>query len=211
MRVITPDEDKSILEGLDLKHGSHDSSGLREPPLDCTRDDWKRLRNVLAYLLMLDAGLRVGEVTKLGKEDCYFDNKPKTILTVPARAAKGNRGREVPCTSRLAAALRHFITIPFCLSELEPDSPLITGKPAGTRLQVRSLQYILFLASIRTINFGINPHMLRHTFATRLMKVTDMRTVQTLLGHVCLTSTQVYTHPTSDDQRKAIDGMSKSL
>lgn len=211
MRVLTPDEDKSILEGLDLDHGSHDENGLREPPLDCTVGDWKCLRDVLAYLLMLDAGLRVGEVTKLRKEDCYFNNEPKHILTVPARAAKGDRGREVPCTARLAAALRHFIGSQFLLSELPPESPLITAKQAGTHLQVRSLQYALFEASIRTIQFGINPHLLRHTFATRLMRVTDMSTVQTLLGHVSLTSTQVYTHSNSDDQRKAIDGLSNGL
>ncbi|GAH69734.1 unnamed protein product, partial [marine sediment metagenome] len=52
-----------------------------------------------------------------------------------------------------------------------------------------------------------HPHMLRHTFASKLMRVTSMRTVQELLGHSSITSTQIYTHPNEDDKKKAIKGL----
>ena len=48
---------------------------------------------------------------------------------------------------------------------------------------------------------------LRHTYATRLMRVTNIRTVQVLLGHRRLSSTQIYTHPDQEDKDKAIDKM----
>ncbi|GAH96402.1 unnamed protein product, partial [marine sediment metagenome] len=55
----------------------------------------------------------------------------------------------------------------------------------------------------------IHPHILRHTFATRLMSKTSMRVVQELLGHKNLSSTQIYTHPNNADLQEAIDSLNE--
>ncbi|GAH73030.1 unnamed protein product [marine sediment metagenome] len=51
----------------------------------------------------------------------------------------------------------------------------------------------------------VHPHILRHTFASRLMRTTNARIVQELLGHQHLSTTQIYTHPNQDDLKKAIE------
>ncbi|GAI79438.1 unnamed protein product [marine sediment metagenome] len=81
-----------------------------------------------------------------------------------------------------------------------PDKPL-------TRRQVHR---IISYAAISALGRSVHPHVLRHTFASKLMRVTNMRTVQELLGHKNLTSTQIYTHPNEQDKHKAIENMDRS-
>ena len=76
-----------------------------------------------------------------------------------------------------------------------------TQRPITTR----QVERIILTASMKALNRPIHPHVLRHTFASRLMKRTNIRVVQQLLGHTSITSTQIYTHPDSDDLQKAIN------
>jgi len=59
--------------------------------------------------------------------------------------------------------------------------------------------------SLDVIKRRIHPHVLRHTFATQLAKVTNIRVVQELLGHSSLESTQIYTHPDMNEAREAVN------
>ncbi|GAJ04418.1 unnamed protein product [marine sediment metagenome] len=74
-------------------------------------------------------------------------------------------------------------------------------------LTVRQVQRIITFAGKLSMGRNIHPHLLRHTFATRLMRNTSMAVVQQLLGHTNLSSTQIYTHPNGEDRKKAIDSL----
>jgi len=165
----------------------------------------KGIRNHLMATLMLEAGLRVGEVVKLINSHLYFNFVPVKTLVLHPSVTKNHKERTVPVSAALDIALREFfshwlLTDAFngsehCFYVSDPANPITT----------RQVENILNSASMKSLGRNINPHMLRHTFASRLMRVTDMRTVQELLGHSFITSTQIYTHPNEDDKKRAIE------
>lgn len=167
----------------------------------------KGIRNHLIGCLMLDAGLRVGEVVKLRCSHLYFNNLPVKSLILTSDITKNHRERSVPVSSRLTVSLQKYFSlwlapnyhddVKFCFYVTDSLHPLTT----------RQVENIINTAALKVLGRRINPHMLRHTFASRLLRVTNMRTVQELLGHSCITSTQIYTHPNEDDKRKAIEDL----
>lgn len=169
--------------------------------------EWKSARNIIAAVLMMDAGLRVGEVVGLWVTDVYFQNKPVTTLTVRAAIAKGRKERHVPVTQRLRAALIRFNQEPYLLPDLPDIQRVITNKPQGHGLTTRTLERIITAAGEAALGHPVNPHMLRHTYATKLLRVTDIRTVQELLGHKHIGSTMIYTHVNDEDKRRAVYNM----
>ena len=169
--------------------------------------DWKAARNILAAVLMMDAGLRVGEVVGLWVTDVYFRLQPVTTITVRAAIAKGRRIRNIPVTRRLQAALARFNKEPYLLPDLPDIQRVICNKPQGHGLTTRTIERIITAAGEAALGRPVHPHMLRHTYATKLLRVTDIRTVQELLGHKNLSSTQIYTHVNDEDKRKAIEKM----
>jgi len=69
------------------------------------------------------------------------------------------------------------------------------------------VQRVCAIAGLAFLGFSINPHMFRHTFGTRLMRIAPIEVVRRLMGHACLSSTQVYMHPDSDDLKNAIKSL----
>lgn len=163
------------------------------------------IRNRLAVLLMLDAGLRVGEVTKLKMSDLFFSSKPVENLVLSSSITKTKTERTIPLSSRLKDTAQNLFDLFPDLGDKWGDVYVFQKNGQGRPLSSRQIERIVGTAALEGFGRKINPHMLRHTFATRLMKVTDMRTVQDLLGHKQLSSTQVYTHSNSDDKKMAID------
>jgi len=168
------------------------------------------IRNHCIALLMLDAGLRVGEVVKLTMGDLYYNSQPVRSIIIRKEISKSKRERQVPVSERLSEALKNYY--PTILARQE-----ITGITHSRILYecfdfktTRQVERIISSASMRALGRPIHPHVLRHTFASRLMKVCDIRTVQELLGHKCVSSTQVYTHPDEEDKRKAINDVEKN-
>lgn len=205
MRILTPQNEDDLLDSLD-RNRETDYLSPTELEIAATLPRyWKQTRNVAATLLMLDAGLRVGEVVKLQYHDAYFQGQPVQTLSVRSAIAKGGHARNVPLTTRLTKALSNLF--PFFRS-IAPDYSnymLISNRPGALAITTRTLERIIAAAGEKALGFPVHPHMLRHTFATKLMKLTDIRTVQELLGHKHLTSTQIYTHVNDDDKRKAIE------
>lgn len=210
MKTLEPDQEKTLLSVLDYPGTQRDPYGLALLSELNSLKEWRCWRNHLAALLMLEAGLRVGEVVGLWFSDCYFNNQPVQTLTVPARCAKGHRERQIPISPPLQNALRRYNTSPYLLPDFPLTRSLITTAPNGKALTTRSLERIITNTALKCLGFPVNPHMLRHTFATKLMRVTNLPTVQSLLGHKHLNTTQIYTHPNNCDKRSAIDRLNES-
>lgn len=189
------------------------------------------LRDYLIVCLMLDAGLRVGELVQLKWGDCLTLGSVAQCLTIRKETTKGKRGRTIPMTARLKGCLTSYRNE---LLQNAKSSIITSGKtlietgypPAGEFLleawpvfptpgkpnqciSTRCVEKCLDKWSKSALGYKINPHVLRHTFGTNLLRVSDIRIVQSLLGHACISTTQIYTHPNSADQRKAIDKLDR--
>jgi len=169
----------------------------------------KRLRNATMFALMLDAGLRVGEVVSLQVPDLCTMNEPVHTLIIGAAISKTKTSRSIPLTSRV----RNLITeMNEHIWQYEPGRDpnwAFCSNSWQAPLTTRQVERIIKALSRSAIDREIHPHVLRHTFATRLMRISNIRIVQALLGHKSLTSTQVYTHPNNIDLKAAIEGLEK--
>lgn len=162
-------------------------------------------RNYTMALIMLDTGTRVGELVQLRQDQLWFADGPTYALIIEKGQAKNKHERTVPITARLRDAIEQIYRQWWMKSEGHPTRHAFYTTNAMFPLTTRQVQRIIKSASAQAIGREVHPHLLRHTFATRLMTKTSMRVVQQLLGHTSITSTQIYTHPNSDDCRKAID------
>lgn len=157
---------------------------------------------------MLDAGLRVGEVVSLTLSHLYFNTKPVRSLLLTSSITKNKKNRTVPVNLRLNVAISAYWNINTWLHDCHETYSAWGTPERSTPITTRQVENIMLRAANKSIGRPITPHMLRHTFASKLMNVTSMRTVQELLGHSNITSTQIYTHPNEDDKKKAVDDVS---
>lgn len=164
-------------------------------------------RNLLICLLLLDAGLRVGELVQLTVSDVWFDNQPTLALEIRADTTKTRTARTIPITERTRLAILNY-SKSRNYKTFNPQRVLLFPAAAyGAHITTRQVERIIRTAGQDSLGIRVHPHMLRHTFATRLMQKANIRIVQTLLGHKSLQSTQIYTHPNNQDLRKAIEGL----
>lgn len=164
-------------------------------------------RNYLFACLMLDAGLRVGEVVQLQMSHLYFNGKPVHSLILTSDMTKNNVERSVPVNTRLADALVEYVDDSCWRHKKNLDISAWHRLSNRQPITTRQIERIINKAGWKALGRPVHPHMLRHTFASKLMRVTDIRTVQELLGHSSVTSTQIYTHPNEDDKKKAITSL----
>lgn len=167
----------------------------------------KAIRNYAMALLMLDAGLRVGEVVSLTQQDLTYPTPPIQSLTLQSHQTKNKKERTIPLSTRVQLALEEMdkkwwwptgrLLHYYAFFQTDPTKPITT----------RQVERIIRAASLKCIGRPVHPHVLRHTFASRLMRKVSIRIVQELLGHKRLSSTQIYTHPSQDDLKKAIEAI----
>lgn len=166
-------------------------------------------RDLLILLLMLDAGLRDGEVVQLKISDLLILEEPVTSLRVRANISKSKLDRIVPLTDRTSEAIRKCHRLLWSGPESTAGDFVFPSRSSSGHLTTVQIERIVKAAAAKSIHRDIHPHILRHTYATRLMRTTNARVVQELLGHKRLSSTQIYTHPNEDDKRKAVNGIEK--
>ncbi len=160
------------------------------------------LRDRAILETIYSAGLRVSEVVGLNEGDLDF------AAGIVRIRGKGRRERFAPIGSYAAAALKRWLKLRRLhpLQPAGPESPVFVnrfGRRLTTRSVARMLEKYLKLSGLDT---RTTPHSLRHSFATHLLdRGADIRSVQELLGHKSLATTQVYTHVSTSALRAAYE------
>jgi len=164
----------------------------RRKPVVLSQAEVGRLLEVLGNLkhralamTLYGGGLRVSEVLGLQMRDIDSD---RMVITV--RHGKGDEDRQVVLSTVLLETLRAY-----CRA-YRPLTWLFEGRVPGQALTSRTVQVVIKAAGVRAgITKPVTPHKLRHSYATHLLESgTDLRMIQTLLGHRSLQSTAIYTH-----------------
>ena len=162
---------------------------MEEPPFLTLKQRWYHRRNRRAVLLMLYAGLRMGEVIALRWRDVDLE---QAMLLV--RDGKGGRSRSLPIHPVLLAELRMATGLP-----QHAVAGTMDGKPL-----VREIDH-LFRRWLRKQGIEISAHQLRHSFATELLRQgVNLRAIQELLGHKQLETTQRYLMVEVEHLRSAV-------
>ena len=151
------------------------------------REPWVLARDAAVLALLYGAGLRISEALSIRRADA-----PVGALDAITVVGKGKKSRSAPIIAPVRTAVEDYLAL--CPYQLEPDGPLFVGAKGG-RLSPRIVQ--LAMARMRGalgLPDSATPHALRHSFATHLLaRGGDLRTIQDLLGHASLSTTQVYT------------------
>jgi len=151
------------------------------------REPWILARDAAALALLYGAGLRIGEALSIRRADA-----PIGDVDAIAILGKGAKTRQAPVIAPVRAAIESYLAL--CPYALRPDGPLFVGAKGGP-LSPRILQLAMErLRGALGLPDSATPHALRHSFATHLLaRGGDLRTIQELLGHASLSTTQVYT------------------
>lgn len=164
----------------------------------CEGNDKKSLRDKALLEMLYATGIRVSELTNIKLRD--IDDHLGIVMVM----GKGRKERYVPFGSFAQTALDAYLenSRPVLLKQKEHDTLFVNLR--GDPLTDGGVRHILSAMMERaSLHSKIYPHMIRHSFATHLLASgADMRTVQELLGHSHLSSTQVYTHITKEHLRK---------
>ncbi len=160
------------------------------------------LRDRALLELLYASGLRAGEAVQLDCSDIDLDSHEIIV-----REGKGGRDRVALMGAPAAAALEQYLSIgrPALARQARRASPALFLNRWGNRLSDRGIRRIFDKYAKRTCDrLKVTPHVMRHTFATHLLDHgADLRSVQELLGHSSIATTQVYTHVTSERMRSA--------
>lgn len=151
--------------------------------------DPRRLRDMALAELLYGAGLRVSEAVSLDILDVDLSRGVARVL------GKGGKERLAPVGEAARRRLLDYLQVRGAFSPLPGEKALFLGS-RGSRLNRRQAARILEdMAAEAGLPQHVHPHMLRHSFATHMLQAgADLRSVQELLGHSRLTTTQRYTH-----------------
>ena len=147
---------------------------------------WVAARDWALVMLLFGCGLRISEALSL--RVCDVQNRPDTLRII----GKGNKERIVPVLPAVSDAIAKYIDA--CPYAGDPSKPLfrsIRGLPMSARMAEKTVEK---LRAYLQLPDYVTPHALRHTFATALLSGgADLRSLQELLGHASLSTTQLYT------------------
>ena len=158
-------------------------------------DTWFDKRNLAMFETFYSTGMRVSEIEGMNMDDIDFKNQMIRVL------GKGSKERIVPVGKRALNAIREYR-----MSLKEYVIPVFVNKDFS-RLGSRSIRRILDkIVKDCQLDVPVSPHTLRHSFATHMLDSgADLRGIQEILGHVSLSTTQVYTHVSMDRLMQVYD------
>jgi integrase/recombinase XerC len=147
------------------------------------------IRDLAIFELIYSSGLRLAELVNIDIHD--IDLNQQQIIVI----GKGNKTRYLPIGSKAIIAIKRWLKIRSEFVRADTDQALFLSK-LGRRISHRNVQARLnVLSKTRALNQNPSPHTLRHSFATHLLESSgDLRSVQELLGHAHISTTQIYTH-----------------
>ena len=158
---------------------------LEEAGNDPDREPWEALRDEAVLVLLYGCGLRISEALSLKRADAPLATSLRIL-------GKGGKTRLAPVLPQVAAAVDAYVAaMPFAL---DPDSPLFRAARGGPLPPRRVQELMARLRGRLGLSERATPHALRHSFATHLLGAgADLRSIQELLGHASLSTTQRYT------------------
>lgn len=206
--VQPPKQDKPLPRRLSVDEAFHLVEAERPKRRDYGSEELRRAletRDRALLELVYSSGLRVQEVRGLDLDDLRLD-----IGLVHIRMGKGSKERVVPVGEKAMQALQEHLK---WRQEMLPaegpgrDEKALFLNARGKRLTTRAMQNLL-AERLGGLSVGrkVSPHSLRHAMATHLLEGgADLRSVQEMLGHASLSTTQKYTHLTMDHLMKVYD------
>ena len=184
VNLATPKAHRILPEILDAK-----SADLAMQSLESFAEETGELtaiRNLAMVELLYASGARVSELCGLNLRDVDYDRQTIRVI------GKGNKERVVPIGRPAIAALEKWLAVRSQLANEKSGDAIFLGA-RGKRIDQRQVREVVY----RTIELG--PHALRHSAATHLLEGgADLRTVQEILGHASLSTTQRYTHVSAE-------------
>ena len=220
-RGVIPGNPAAAIRGPKKKKGlpraldQEDAAFLVEAPTRASRPSMRRLsageeararilrlRDAAMLEILYGGGLRVAELCGLDLAD--LDDQRYGMLTATVRRGKGNKTRLVPLGDAAARAITAWLAERSAVAR--HPTALFVGKTGG-RLTTRSVQRLTRAWSLASgIAARPTPHALRHSFATHMLdENADLRSIQELLGHASLSSTQIYTKTSLAHRQKVYD------
>lgn len=188
----TPDRQVDFLEPDEINRLFEASSGKNET--------MRRNRAILE--LLFSSGLRVSELISLNRDQINFETGECSVR------GKGEKIRLVFVSKQACRSIEYYLE---CRSDTDPALFISTKKGFGQkseyqdfRITARTIERIVAHCAVKAgIVKSVHPHTLRHSFATDLLRNgADIRSVQMLLGHSSITTTQIYTHVTNEGLRE---------
>ena len=153
------------------------------------------IRDRALLTLLYGTGIRATECASLKEEDVNLADLTVRVL------GKGGHERVLPLNPAVARVLRQYREV---RGKAMPATPFFRSREGAGMSRFAVYQRVRLAAQRARIGKRVSPHRLRHTFATHLVKHgVQLVTIRDLLGHHCISSTQIYLHTTADDLRKA--------
>lgn len=177
--ISAPKQNKRLPKNFDAEQVGQLLDNHSKEPID--------LRDLAMMELMYSAGLRLNELQQLNTQDIQSRTRELRVI------GKGNKERILPYGRYAAHALQKWLSV---RALFNPEDDALFVSQRGKRISHRSIQQRMELWGKRQgMNGHLNPHKLRHSFATHMLESSaDLRAVQELLGHANLSTTQIYTH-----------------
>lgn len=188
MAVRTPKQEKKLPRFLEYEQIKR---LLETPPMD----NWLGARDRAIMETLYSTGIRVSELVALNMDDVDF------LGEVVHVRGKGKKERIAPIATSALQVIQHYMEFRNKRARSNPnfDSKVLFVNKHGRRLSTRSVRRKMDkYLKMAGLDPNISPHTLRHSFATHMLNNgADLRSVQELLGHQSLSTTQVYTHLTT--------------
>jgi integrase/recombinase XerC len=197
--LIAPKPEKHLPEVLDVESAVFTIEALQARASE--NENPLTLRDLAIVETLYGSGIRVSELSGLNVED--IDRERNTVRVI----GKGNKERIVPIGLPAIRAIENWISRGRNeLSNSMGDPALFLGS-RGKRIDQRVVREIVYEATQALgSNKRLGPHALRHSAATHLLEGgADLRTVQEILGHSSLSTTQIYTHVSEERIKKAYE------